>query len=88
MEWVQLAMQRASTTMEYTHLAVATVVAWATVQVQTMKPTLELLSQNAAQVVATTLATALVALLQDEPTCKAQHPTPIKSLALPAHCLH
>lgn len=81
-------MQQASTTVEYAHLVVATVVAGATVQAQTMKPTLELPSQHAAQVVATTPATALDAVLQDKPIYQAQHPTPINALAVPAHCLH
>ena len=88
MERVQLALQRASTTAEHAHLVVATVVAWVTVQAQNMKPTLELPLQHAAQVVATTLTTALVAVLQDESTCWAQHPTPINAFAPPAHCLH
>ena len=88
MERVQLAMQWPSTTVEYAHLVVATSVAWATVQVQTTKPTLELLSQHTAQVVATTLAAALVAVLQDKPTFWPQHQTPINVLALPAHCMH
>ena len=81
-------MQQASTTAEYAHLVVATVVTWDTVQAQTTKPTLELPSRHAAQVVATTPTTALVAVLQDEPTYQAQDPTPINVLALPACCLH
>ena len=88
MEWVQLAMQQASTTVEYAHLLVAAAAAWATVQAQTTKLTLELPSRHVAQVVATTPATTLVAVLQDEPTYQAQHPTPINVLALPAHYLH
>ena len=81
-------MQQASATVEYAHSVMATAVAWATVQAQTTKSTLELPLQHNAQVVATILATALVAVLQDKPTYQAQHPTPINALALPARCLH
>lgn len=88
MERAQLAMQWASTKVEYAYLVVATAVAWATVQVQTTKPTLELPLRHAAQLVATTLATALVAVRQDEPTFWAQYPTPTNVLAPPIRCLH
>ena len=76
------------TTVEYVHLVVATAVARVTVQAQTTKPNLELLSRHVAPVATTTLAVALVVVLQGEPAYQAQHPTTINALALPLRCLH
>ena len=81
-------MQQGFTTAEYAHLVAATMVARVTVRAQTMKPNLELLSWHVAPVATTTLAVALVVVLQGKPTYQAQHLTPINALALPAHCLH